>query len=278
MAISGIGSSNTYIYHVQTGKLSTKDGSADDFVDYFNGDIRGELPNTLNGFDQKRKGEMQTMLGLIQSGHLKVKGTLQEHNAGEYEITSEIADATTTHFSVNGEKIFTAYGMGAFTYIDDIMSGDLLYKSVEAKGYDPSDNSVNIAVGDVFDLGNGYRLTVKEGSIQVEGPDDADEEKDKKAKQLAYGLNALIRFADQQWIADMIDKESTPMLLNLLRELGVDTSREFQINGTKCEIRYGKIKEVGNRFGIPSSVFNEAVEKYEKFLYTPISERVSEKA
>ena len=42
MAVNGIGSVHTYIYHIDTGKLSTKDGSQDDFVDYFNGDLNGK--------------------------------------------------------------------------------------------------------------------------------------------------------------------------------------------------------------------------------------------
>ncbi len=39
MAVTGIGSVQTYIYNSQTGRLSTKDGSADEFVDYFNGEL-----------------------------------------------------------------------------------------------------------------------------------------------------------------------------------------------------------------------------------------------
>ena len=38
MGVSGVGSRNTYIYNTQTGKLSSKDGQQDAFVDYFNGD------------------------------------------------------------------------------------------------------------------------------------------------------------------------------------------------------------------------------------------------
>ena len=51
MAISGIGTSCTYIYNSQTGKLSSKDGTKDPFVDYFNGDRSDETRSQLNGFD-----------------------------------------------------------------------------------------------------------------------------------------------------------------------------------------------------------------------------------
>ena len=48
MAISGIGNSCTYIYNSQTGKLSSKDGTKDAFVDYFNGDRSDETRSQLN--------------------------------------------------------------------------------------------------------------------------------------------------------------------------------------------------------------------------------------
>ena len=271
MSVSSIGSSDTYIYNIRTGRLAKKDGSADDFVDYFNGDTNGRLPDTLNGFDAKKKRDINDMIMLFQSGLGNIKGLFQEQNGDEYEITSEIVDAVTTHFSVNGEKVFTSYDMNVFTYMNHINADDLLYKTRNSKAYEPSDNSINIAVGDTFDLGNGYSLEVKENSIWIDGLGSGSEEQDKKARQLAYGLHALIRFADQQWISDCIDRESTPMVLCLLRELGVDTDKQFQINGTKCEIRNDRIREAGNRFAVPSSIFKEAMRKYEDALYMPIS-------
>lgn len=273
MAVSGIGSSNTYIYNVKSGKLAAKDGSADDFVDYFNGDRNAELTDTLNGFDQRKKSGIENMLMLMQSGHLRVKGMDAVQNQDTFEITSEIEDVLTTHFSVNGEKIFTSYDMCVFSYIDSPTADDLLYRTRDSRGYDASDNSIHIAVGDVFDLGNGYVLTVKDDHIQLDGTDRGQDAADKKAKQLAYGLNALIRFADQQWMSQMIDRESTPVLLSLLHELGVDTEKEFQINGTKCEIRYGRIREAGNRFAVPGQVYRDALKQYEALLSMPVSER-----
>ena len=50
MAVTGIGSVQTYIYNSQTGRLSTKDGSADEFVDYFNGELsEKECEERLSG-------------------------------------------------------------------------------------------------------------------------------------------------------------------------------------------------------------------------------------
>lgn len=274
MTVSGIGSSNTYIYNVKTGKLAKKDGSSDEFSDYFNGELKADQSKNLNGFDAKNKYGMERLLWWLKSGPGAGKGIFDEGASDEIEITAEIADAATTHYSVNGIKTLTSYAAGAFSYVDSIqLSGTLPYKTQESKPYDPLHNSVAIAVGDVFDLGNGYQLEVAKDHVRVNGLGSGSEEDDRKAKRLAFGMNALMRFADQQWMAATIEKQVTPQLLELLQKLGVDTSREFQINGTTCELRHGRIAESGSRFGIPGTIYQEAEKKYEQFLYEPLSQR-----
>ena len=66
------------------------------------------------------------------------------------------------------------------------------------------------------------------------------------------GLNSLIHFADQQYFSSMTDTY-TDYILDFLASQGVDTSREFVINGTHCELVNGKIREVGNDYVVPSS-------------------------
>lgn len=52
MSITKVGSSYNFIYNTKTGKLSTKDGSKNEFVDFCNGDVKGEDTETLNHFDE----------------------------------------------------------------------------------------------------------------------------------------------------------------------------------------------------------------------------------
>lgn len=271
MGISGIGSNYTYIYNSQTGKLSTKDGSKDAFVDYYNGETSGELPDTLNGFDANRKRDIHNMIKFFQCG--MTKDIFNDKNGTEYEISAEIVDATTSVYSVNGEQVFTAYNAVSYTYeeVNDFRTVGQPYKTHQHKDYDSTTNSINIAVGDVFDMGNGYHFTVKEDHIWGEGYDNKSEESNKKANQFVWGLNALIHFADQQWASSWMDKESTPMMLEFLKQLGIDTSKEFTINETKCEIRHGRIMEVGNNNVVPSSIYSAAVKRYEEMLYQPLS-------
>ncbi len=272
MSVSGIGSS-TYIYNIKTGKLASKDGSKDDFVDYFNGDTTGKQTDSLNGFDARKKSQINSMVRFYQSmGSSNRKGLFTEQNGDEYEITCDVVDAVTTQYSVNGEKVFKAYDMNVYTYINGQKAADALaYRLHGLKNEEQGGNSIRFGAGDVFELGNGYSLKITDCSVEAEGLGSGSEQQDQKAQQLAYGMNALIRFAAKQWAPDRIDSESTPMLLSMLRELGIDTDKTFQINGTRCEVRNGRIAEAGKRFGMPESVFEEAVKKYEEALSMPIA-------
>lgn len=271
MAVSGIGGTYSYIYNSQTGKLSTKDGSKDAFADYFNGEASEDALDDLNGFDATRKRDIQKMIKFFSCG--MTKDVFNEKNGTEFEITAEVENATTAHYSVNGEKVFTAYSAVEYSYEEIEIFGTMIqpYKTRQHKDYDPENNSIGIAVGDEFDMGNGYRFKVLEDRIWGEGWGSGTEEDDKKANQFLWGLSGLIHFGDQQAFSSRIDKESTPMMLEFLRQLGVDTSREFIINETRCEVKNGRIKEVGNMVGVPSSIHNAAVKRYEEMLYQPLS-------
>lgn len=285
MSVSGIESSNTYIYNTRTGKLASKNGEKDAFVDYFNGDISGDEDDTLIGFDRARKADLEN---LIETWTRFDRNLLNDPAKEEYEITTEFVDAVTSTVQVDGSKIFTCYNGGFFANIapSALFQKGGPFLTHEHKNYDASDNSVNIAVGDVFDLGNGYRLRVGEDEIYGEGNRRNSEGNDEKLRALAWGLGVLIRFAEGQWSGVMLEAGdkmasetgrsdmmggTTSMLLELLQQLGVDTDREFILNGTKCEVRNGKIREVGNHWGAPRAVREEAIRKYEEEMSRPLS-------
>lgn len=282
MSISGVGSRNTYIYNSRTGKLSTKDGEKDAFVDYFNGDIKGDEDDTLNGYDRASKAEIKRCLEFMPQAD---RDLFSDPAKEEYEITTEIVDAVTSTVQVDGGKILTHYDASFFLYIDpsDLFQKAGAFQTHEHKGYNPTDNSVNIAVGDVFDLGNGYRLRVGEDEVYSEGYGHKNGENDERVQALAWGLGALIHFSEGRWSGLMFELGdrgrsdmmggTTPMLLELLRQLGVDTDREFILNGTKCEVRNGKIHEVGDKWGVARAVRDEAIRKYEEEMLRPLSER-----
>ena len=216
MGVSGINSICTYKYHTKSGKLSTEDGSQNNFTSYYNNNCSEEILHTLNGFDAKRKHDIETLMDVFAPNSQLIQNLIENKDA--FELTCECIDAATSVYSVNGTKV----------------------------------------------------LTVEKDHISVEGYEN--ETHNMKLNRLILGLDALIHFADQQCSAAnlKLHQDSVPMLLGLLREMGVDTSREFTINGTKCEVVNGEIKEAGNTHVIPSSVYQKALKRYEEILFTAL--------
>lgn len=275
MSISGIGSVNSYIYNMKTGKLSAKDGQKDEFVDYFNGDLDGEDSSTLNGFDQERKSGIKKMIDMIGWGMIG-QNQLETLREDEVEITTEKVDATTTVTYLNGEKILTVIGSVRYTPEEINVFGTIRqpYRTTHPTGYDPSKNRLSIGVGSRFEFGNGYRFTVENDMVRVDSYGRGTEEDIRNADAFACGLSALIHFGDQQTFSALYREwVSTPMMLEFLKELGVDTDREFIINDTLCEVRDGRIKEAGNKAGVPSSIQQKAMKRFEEMLYVPLSKK-----
>ena len=88
---------------------------------------------------------------------------------------------------------------------------------------------------------------------------------------MAGGLGSLIHFADQQWFSSMTD-EYKDYILEFLSSQGVDTSREFVINGIHCELINGKIREVGNDYVVPNSIQQAAIKRYEEKMAEPLKD------
>ena len=275
MGISGVGSVHSYIYNMKTGKLSTKDGADDEFVEYFNDNLKGEDSDTLNGFDQQRKGNMKKMISLMGEMGLG-KSVLDTLQGDEIEITSEVVDAVTCVYSINGEKIFTANAAVKYTPEEIKIFGSIKqpYATTHPTGYDPLRNHLSIGVGNVFEFGNGYKFTVERDTVRIDSYGQGTVGDYKIADSFAFGLSALILFGDQKAFSALHREVcSTPMMLEFLKALGVDIDREFIINDTRCEVRNGRIEEVGNKVGVPSSIHQKAVERYEKLMYQPLSKR-----
>ena len=114
MSITKVGSSYNFIYNTKTGKLSTKDGSKNEFVDFCNGDVKGEDTETLNHFDEHTRYQFTRMLFAYGTG---MTGQNPFANDEKVEITADIDSATHTSFYVNGQKAFTAItGMSYLPY------------------------------------------------------------------------------------------------------------------------------------------------------------------
>ncbi len=272
MSITGIGSHYSYLYNAQTHKLSTKDGNDDAFVKYFNDELAEGEYGELNGYNAKMKGDIISMIRLFNSGVQGAK--VFESDDDLYEISAEIVSGEEAKYSVNGVHSFKSYSAMPYTKAEVAGFSNLFrpYKTYDSKGYNVSDNSINIAVGDVYDLGNGKKVIVENNKMKGIGVTN-DNKDIYHFNVFLSGLDSLMRVADQIGFSSLLDEESTPMILDFLQKRGVDTTREFIVNGTKMEVVNGKIVEVGNTHVVPNSIFEKALKRYENWMYQPLATR-----
>ena len=280
MSISGVGSSGSYIYNMQTGRMTAEPGKQEDeFVKYFNGDIEGEDSTALNGYDQRTKGAIKNAIDRIQEFYEAglMDKPLAGNGAPEITVSYKIEDTESTSVYVNGEKRLTMVA-GMYYLPDEIRSFSTVapdFKTKVHQDYNPEDNSVHIAVGDKFSYGNGYTLTVGTNKVMGSGYEGKSDAENAECDRFLGALDSLIHFGDQQYFGSMIDKDLTGQILQFLQGLGVDTSREFIVNETRCEVRDGRIYEVANKTGVPNSIYNNALARYEEALEMPLSGKIS---
>lgn len=108
MNVKGVGGTYSYLYDASTGKIATKDGSKNEFVDYYNGELKGEDSKSLNGFDARMKNDIQNLIMIFSSGIGKnpFANTVEDN---KFEISGNIVDAVTTEYFVDGQKLFTSH-------------------------------------------------------------------------------------------------------------------------------------------------------------------------
>jgi len=281
MGLSSIGSSYQYFYNIQTGKIqSANETQDDDFVKWFNGDIsEDELPDSINGYDERKKTDIQRYIMMLKQGMVDGTGLHTEDDENVYQIDYTLVDAVTSKTSIAGNNVWEGrtplnYSSNQLKSVRDTLEK---YRVTKREPYNPNANSATIVSGDTFDLGKGYQLMVKENYVEVI-MGQGTEEDDMRALKIQAGLEAFMRLTNQQGIASMIWNlvgEYSQDLINIIGSTGVDVSKEFVINGTKCEVDgNGKIREADNTYVMPSEMYLEQLRRYETFWEIPVNKRV----
>ena len=84
-------------------------------------------------------------------------------------------------------------------------------------------------------------------------------------------ISRFMTFAEGSAASDTIMEEDTPLVLSFLRSQGVDTSKEFIVNNTKCHVVDGKILEVGNPYGgNPLYIKNRVFDRQNSWKLLPL--------
>ena len=124
-------------------------------------------------------------------------------------------------------------------------------------------NFVNIAAGTQIRINDGYLLTVKKSGVELSHTEDYnpyDQEAYLKAERITGSLEALLRNAggtmNRLYHTDNGSQFVTEGITNALSYLGIDTSKDFYVNGMKYS--------TNSRGNFESEATTEAKAAYER--------------
>ncbi|MCH5267405.1 MAG: hypothetical protein J1E62_03585 [Lachnospiraceae bacterium] len=106
MAIQGLGSSFTYWYNAQTGKLSTKNGEDDLFAKFFNGEeLSEEEQAQISQYDRAAKIDLENMINLFSTKGWEGR-IFHETDTDLFEIQGVLVDDGCSKYQINGAPRF----------------------------------------------------------------------------------------------------------------------------------------------------------------------------
>ncbi len=253
-----MGCNDSYYYNPGLDKLLlTLEGQEDDFTRWFNGEIsEGELPSSYNGYDRMVRADIRGILGpdafWMAACDTQVPG--EGEREGFFKITVLGAAPEKMEYLLgDGQRTEVIRGISYSKEQRDALNRGP-FKQKTHRDYDPDQNCLTLAAGDRFPFGNGICLIVGVDSVRWTGSCQKQAETE-SLDCMADGLKSLIYFADQRGCAGSIPSACYPGMLRFLTGSGVDTSREFVLNETRCHIVDGRIREVGNVDGMPLTMY-----------------------
>lgn len=270
MNVTGVGTAKTYYYNANTNKLYSKETKeTDDFAAYYNEE---ETDSTkLNYFDIRMKNHITNF----------VKDFLNSNYTNDeniYELSFEIKDAFTDtinigNFSVTGytSPDLTTKQLDKFldSYIDE-PEGNYRFKGhPELEGL----NQLSLKRGDIFSVHRDYSLKILNDRVIVLNSAGKEDTTNQEAMNTAKVFDLLIRYSNGEITPDKvtgINDENFNSLCILLKNLGIDTEKEFTINNVSSTLKDGYLKELNNPFGYSQELLKEIERDYEMFLYQHI--------
>ncbi len=103
MILSGVGTIGIYNYNTRTGELSSKDGTEEEFVAFYNGELQADETENLNGYDHRTKAALKNILDNWQqfadAGKLKVLPEASMEMVINPIHISRFREVSTEHYS-----------------------------------------------------------------------------------------------------------------------------------------------------------------------------------
>lgn len=254
MAISGIGYTQTYYYNASTGTFTSKDKCGEAIADSLNEE---KSPVRLADFEKQQKGLLEAFLRMqAQTGNKWDRYEQVDGQEGVYEVTYVKENELEAAVFVGEQEVFRQ--MATFC-LPGTFDGTWDYMFPERTFYDREKNSATIVPGDVFTLKNGYKIEVGKDGVRVAGDSygKGSREEEAYAEKMAEAMNEFIKTANRGCFnlsVSMLGDITTQDIVDIVAQTGVNTSKEFTINGTKFAETDGQL-HVNGAFAQGSKVW-----------------------
>lgn len=135
-------------------------------------------------------------------------------------------------------------------------------------------NQLSLKLGDIFPIRQDYSLKILEDKVIVLNNAGKEDTSNLEAMRMAKMFDLLIRYSNGEITPSRVTGEQGERfdkLCILLKELGIDTTKEFTINNVSSIINNGYLQELNNHcFAYPQEILKELEKEYELFLYQHI--------
>lgn len=248
MEITKVGDSFQYLYNSKSKKVYSIDKRTEELAKWINGEMgTEEMTQGVNGYDQVIKADLNSLFhehwdSLIANCQ-KDDESMEEDM---FQISINIDNPLRTVYKVNGEEVFISEAAIDIVF-DDLEKGKYTYPTMICEGhkeYDESDNSVGIAIGDTYDIGNNRSIYFGTDGVSIEGGDENDSEELKLYyEKMKLGVEKFLYASKSEWLQGTISNLQLQEAMDFLQMLGVDISKSFKVNGAKYHVKNKSIQE-----------------------------------
>ncbi len=132
-------------------------------------------------------------------------------------------------------------------------------------------NAVSLIPNTKIDLGNGTYLQITSNGVtaNMQNNNSYDENKIKEANKMAGSLKSFIQYANGQSGSLYFDKDAQSSVASVLSKMGIDTSKDFLVNGEKFTCKDGSMVKANESAGyslvsnnITKQVLQRTIDKY----------------
>lgn len=256
--------SQQYYYNSVKNKLSLEDGSEDLFCLYFN-DCKGFNDGVITKTDVENKQDILDTISDIKSNNTNY---LNSKEIWKLEMNN--LDPFRSEISVDDFKMYFNKCLGdvkEFKSDSEYLESNYIY--LHDGGYDKQNNSISLVPGKKFNTEK-FQISIEENKVKITDKKNNDMMSKEDGYKISDIIDLFIRSANDQMVIGEISSENMMGdIIDVLKELGIDTDKNFTVNQREFIVKENRIFAIDESanplsfLGLTKSQLESAFKKYE---------------